>query len=1051
MKNRINIALTAFALLLLFQASAQKPTRGTTTRCFTMERITQQLNKNPGLRTMVEQRTKQPVQHPASITNRISGTVTIPVVVHIVLPNPYIVTDADIQTQLNMLNTDYAGLNADSTNIPPEFQAVRGHSQIQFCLAKRTPSGQLTSGVERRASAVGSDVNATQDPVKYSSLGGLDSWDPSSYLNYWIGTDASGQGILGYAEFPASTTDPVSADGVFINYKSWGNNPCYVYSSFNKGRTAVHETGHYLGLLHIWGDDGNSCTGDDFEDISSVSASCVLPTGLYNPAGQGNTASDVGDTPNQGNSTSGCPGTLIKTDACSSTSPGVMYQDYMDYSDDGCLTMFTKKQVERMEWVLANCRSSLLTSLGCQPPASPISLDAAPLQSVNPGGFELSGCTSTILYSSVLPCPGPISPKFRVVNNGLTTLTSLTVGYRLNNGAPVTQTISVNLPLGGTTVVSFAAVAVPAGANTFKFFTSNPNGSTDQVPSNDTLAQTLTVLGSVTLPLVEGFESTTFPPANWAIDNYNNDGTWTRKTPGRSSTGEMFIDNYNLDASNTKDDFKSSRFSTAGYDSVIVSFDVAYKNYPQVGFYDTLVVLVTPDCGATYQEIYRKYGPTLATAGSSSSEYTTPASSDWRTERIVLSGTTLSTGQLSVVFRNISEYGNDLHIDNINISGKIAAATYRDLTVTNIITPAAVNCSASLSPVVTVKNTGTAIITSFDVGYQIGTSTVVAQTFTQTLNPGDSTTFNLASTTAPISVNLFTAFTANPVSTNGTGDDVKANDTLTKQFSVLGTQAAPLTEGFESLTFPPANWGLNNPDRSFTWQRYSNGKSSTGSAYVNTYNYATAGQIDELYSPMITYSNVDSVKLTFDVAATYRSVSAMDTLSVLVTTDCGSTFTTVYQKWGDGLATVTSPQTFEFLPTTSSQWRNESIDLTSFVAQSPIAIVFRVSNSHGNNIFVDNVNLTTKKYPEALRRKGFLILPTAFRSGFAIWHYQQPTTLKYINVYTATGQLVYSQQFNGNADKYITVDMSNKASGSYLVHLGYEDSSKDVSQWVIKY
>jgi hypothetical protein len=75
--------------------------------------------------------------------------------------------------------------------------------------------------------------------------------------------------------------------GVFINAISWGNNPCYTLPEYRLGRTAVHETGHYLGLLHIWGDDGSACTGDDFKSLTAVGSSCILPAGLFNPSGAG--------------------------------------------------------------------------------------------------------------------------------------------------------------------------------------------------------------------------------------------------------------------------------------------------------------------------------------------------------------------------------------------------------------------------------------------------------------------------------------------------------------------------------------------------------------------------------------------------------------------------------------------------------------------------------------------------------------------------------------------------------------------------------------------
>lgn len=635
-------------------------------RCGTMGRVQQQIRVKgyvPSAPTILPGRQRQ-----QQVQQRYA-LVTIPVVVHIVLPNPWLVTDADVQAQIDRLNLDFSGMNPDSTNVPTEFTRLRGHSNIRFCLARQTPDGKLTSGIERRVSTTGSDIMAQSDPIKYTADGGLDSWDPSRYLNYWVGADATGSGVLGYAQFPSSTLDPAASDGVVINYQAWGNNPCYTSSSFNQGRTAVHETGHYFGLLHTWGDDGNTCTGDDFADLTTAGSSCSLPSGLFNPIGQGNTATDVGDTPNQSGETNGCPTTQIVTDSCSKLAPGVMYQNLMDYSDDACLTLFTQKQVERMEWVLNNCRFSLTTSTACNVPAGAVALDAAPVQSVNPGGVETVGCTSTF-YSSVLLCPGQIIPKVRIVNNGMATLTTITVGYSLNGGTPVQQVFNVNLPLGATAIISFPAVTVNSGNNTIQFFTSQPNGGTDQVTANDTLTETFTVLGTTVLPLMVDFESTTFPPSGWGIDNYNNDFTWERKSPGHNSTAALFINNFDVDATENLDDFKSPRINTMDADSVIITFDLAHRDYPQEGFSDTLTVLISKDCGATYQTVYKKWGAELATAGTLDEAYVTPADGDWRTEKIGLAGNILSTQNISVIFRNTTRYGNNIFIDNINIEGK---------------------------------------------------------------------------------------------------------------------------------------------------------------------------------------------------------------------------------------------------------------------------------------------------------------------------------------------------------------------------------------------
>jgi hypothetical protein len=1030
-------------------ALAQKHPAGSISRCATMTRINNVMNQDPRLRLAPDAASHQQTGSRAQAT-RLTGIVTIPVVVHIVLPNPYLVTDADVLAQLDRLNLDFSGLNPDSSNAGNLFMSLRGHSQIRFCLAKRTPAGKLTSGIERRASATGSDINATKDPIKYSSEGGLDAWDPTQYLNYWVGADGTGSGILGYAQFPSSTLEPVSSDGVFINYQTWATNSCYTMSDFNMGRTAVHETGHYFGLLHTWGDDGNSCTGDDFADITTTGSSCSLPAALFNPAGLGNTASDVGDTPNQAGENSGCPSSSVITDACTAAGGGVMYQNMMDYSNDACLSLFTKKQVERMEWVLSNCRKGLTTSMGCQPPAGAATLDAAAVQSISPGGFETSACATTF-YASALLCPGLVTPKMRIINNGLNNITSLTVGYRLNNDAAVTKTISLNLALGATDIVSFTPIAVTPGINTFTFFTSNPNGAPDQVTANDSLKQILTVLASTSSPVSETFDTPVFPPAGWAVDNYNADATWERKTPGRNaSPGRLFINNYDVDVTGNVDDFKSSRVTTPGHDSVVISFDLAHKYYAQSGFHDTLSVLVTKDCGASYQVIYKKWGPSLATAGSSGSAYDSPAAEDWRTERIALSGSLLSSGELSVVFRNSSRYGNNIHIDNINIGGKKTAPSLRDLTITEISAPGAVTCTNTATPSVTVKNVGIDVITSFKIGYRLGSGADVIQTVSQTLAPNSSLTLTLAPLNSLSGTNRLTIFAADPVSSLGSGDHNAANDTLSKSFTVSTTVKAPLTEAFESSTFPPAGWAIANSDGGTTWQRTSNGNITPGSASVNTFNYGFPKQQDDLYTPIINYDQSDSVHLSFDLGAGYRSAGAVDTLTILATQDCGNSFITVYKKWGIELRTTNGAQANEFIPA-AGQWRNERIDLSSVAKQGPLMLVFRVSNSNGNNIFIDNVDLTAKAVPQVLRRRGFLVLPTAFRDNFTLWYYQPPTDLKNVSVYNASGQLVYSRQMSGSTDRLINIDLAGRSSGSYLVRLSYNNSSKDYSQWLIKY
>src|SRR5262249_33042639 len=155
------------------------------------------------------------------------------------------------------------------------------------------------------------------------------------------------------------------------------------------------------------------------------------------------------------------------------------------------------------------------------------------------------------------------------------------------------------------------------------------------------------------------------------------------------------------------------------------------------------------------------------------------------------------------------------------------------------------------------------------------------------------------------------------------------------------------------------------------------------------------------------YSGVDSVTLSFDVAAaSFGDASPTDTLEVLITKDCGNTFTSVYKKWGTALQTVGNPVAGEFIPASATQWRTETVDLTTIALSGPAQVVFRNTNNNKNNIFIDNINLKTRILPSRLKRENVIVLPNPFRNQFTVWHFQPPVDLRYISVYSSSGQLI---------------------------------------------
>ena len=1047
-KTVLFFALSIFAFISGFsqQKLKQPKLNSPIVRCATEQRVQMLFKKFPERKLLAEKLAKEiPANSALRKAARLQSIVYLPVVFHIVLPNPYVITEAVIQSQIDALNTDFSGLNADSTNIPEAFKPLRGHSQIRFVLAKRTPSGALTNGIQRIFSGTTGNPDNVVDSIKRTALGGADAWDPKSYINIWVGNIADDAGTLGYTQIPGSGVP--ADDGIFCNVQGFGISNCNI-SVYNKARTVLHEMGHYFGLFHIWGDDENSsntCSGDDFRSLIVEGSTYSLPLSLYNPNGQGNTASDIGDTPNQSIPTNDCA-TGVQTDACTTTSPGIIYQDFMDYTLDDCYSMFTNKQVARMEYVLDTYRTALETSLGGTAPAGAPTRDATPIYSVNPGGLETSGCSS-IYHSSTLTCAGNITPMVLIQNKGLNTITSLTVGYRLNGGAAVTMTINPNLLSGATLQVKFPSVAVAIGNYTFKFFTANVNGSgTDQVSSNDTLSAALNVPNSVALPVSQGFESGIFPPAGWNILNPDNNNTWQIATPGNNSAHSIFINNYDNSNSDQIDDIRTPKINLANADPVIIQFDLAHKNYPDVKYNDTLQVLVSNDCGATFTPFFNKAGAALATAGSSSDGYFTPATGDWKTQKVTVDGSILTSGNIIIAFRNISDFGNNIFIDNINISQEKS----RDLTVTGVNPPTATECEAPTIPVAVVKNVGFSTITGFNVSYSIDNGTPSQTTVTGvSLAPDAQMNVPLNTFTPSGGQHLITVYSTQPVSSTGTGDENILNDTIRKSFYVTGKVSPPVATGFEDQTFPPATWSVENPDGGITWERTTTAaKTGAASMVIRNYDNPSLGTTDNFVSSVVSgTATYDSMYVSFDYAyAAGNSSTVADTLALMVTTDCGQTFTTVWKKWGAALQTA-SGGGGGFVPGTGD-WGNVNLNLFKYVNTQDFQMYFAAKGNHQNNLYIDNINIYGITVPARLKAQGYLIYPNPFRQQFIVRNYEVPVNLESVRVYSTAGQLIRSQQYSGNASTEILVDMSNAPAGVYYVKLFYTD--KSVVQKVVK-
>ena len=251
--------------------------------------------------------------------------VRIPVVVHVVWnKEEQNISDAQIQSQIDVLNKDFRRSNPDISEAPTVWNDLAADMQIEFFLATKDPEGNPTSGITRTQTSL--RYFDTDDKVKSSGTGGKDPWPTNRYLNIWV--CKLGRGLLGYAQFPGG---PAETDGVVITHTGFGTTGTAL-APFDKGRTTTHEIGHWLNLYHIWGDDGTGCGGSD----------------------------EVDDTPNQGGPNYGSPEFPHTT--CNNAPNGDMFVNYMDYVDDKCMVMFTQGQAIRVNACLEGPRSSFLTT-----------------------------------------------------------------------------------------------------------------------------------------------------------------------------------------------------------------------------------------------------------------------------------------------------------------------------------------------------------------------------------------------------------------------------------------------------------------------------------------------------------------------------------------------------------------------------------------------------------------------------------------------------------------------------------------------------------------
>ena len=428
-----------------------------------------------------------------SNASQIGSIIYIPVVVHVIHNGDAYgtnenISDEQVQSQITVMTQDFrrmAGTPGFNTN------PVGADVQIEFVLAKVDPNGNPTNGINR--------VNLCKDNYNVGTTAQIQAeidtnvkpqtiWDPTQYMNMWS-VNWDGSDILGYAQFPSNGTSTANSDGVVSGYGFFGSRTIfpggnYADISYDKGRTMTHEVGHFLGLYHTF-QGGCNGAGDNCNDTPAVSA------------------------PNYG-----CP---VGTNSCPAAGND-MIENYMDYTDDSCMNIFTANQKAIVVSVMNTFprRSTLKTST--KDVAIPLFANDAEVKIENI-------CEST---TATCVTPNPVAPVKKVLlyNRGTANLTSATLSYNMNGGTTYSQNWTGNLAPNKYAVVSLTNSTVNG---TLNVSITAANG-TDQRASNNTATKTFGTAGSSL-----SYANATSFTFNLVGDSYGTEIRWNLKNAAGST------------------------------------------------------------------------------------------------------------------------------------------------------------------------------------------------------------------------------------------------------------------------------------------------------------------------------------------------------------------------------------------------------------------------------------------------------------------------------------------------------------------------------------
>lgn len=914
----------------------------------------------------------------------------VPVVFHVIHDGSDLgfgsnLPDERIIEQLEILNEDFRRTNPDASDTPSEFLSVAADTEIEFVFARQDPEGLPTDGIVRIQGAK-SEYSISDD----AALMAESFWPHEHYINFYI-TNLSGNN-LGYAQFPFSNLEGIaselenykSTDGIVIDHVWVGRNS-NTGSFDSHGRTATHEMGHFLGLRHIWGDGG--CSALDYCD----------------------------DTPEAASSSSGCP--TNKT-TCDSKD---MVQNFMDYTDDRCMNLFTVCQKERMRTVLETSprRKTLLTSPGLKTPV----LVANDL-----------GCRS-IVSPQQADCAETTTPSLQVRNYGQNEITSFEVALYLNGSQIETQQQNTLLATGETSQVSFSPLTIDHSiANTVRFEVVSVNNTTDPNPENDVQEVLLAPAALDNIPFFEDFEETN---TYFRRAEQGNTSTWTYSNAPDANSSNMaaMAPYYNQDINfGLQDRLITKTLDFSGLTSAELEFSYAYapRRIPETShFYlDGLIVAVSTDCGQNFHlhnYEFERYGLGLNTTQTQDSSFTPSLQRDWTTINLNL---TKYAGQeeVQIAFIGVNGGGNNIFIDNISVSsGELLPD---DVGIRGVENIPVVTCDRSSFPSLEIKNYGYEDVNSMRVTVKVNDKDKIYEYTDLNIPSGDSRnfTYNLSDDLHDGANDItFTIESVNGRADLQPGNNERAYRTLVD----LQEEAIPIQEDFENIqwvTFSPEGENL------FYTQMVEGDLALT----TNNFNNPVTGR-SYLVSPTLITAGYTEAAVRFRYSYAERT-GYNDNLKVLLSKNCGRSFDVELLSLNSEQMAVSSSSA-EWDPESEDLWRTVFLDISEHLKHTNLRIAFVFTNGNGNKLYLDDIDILTTSDPKLPEFQQELVLyPNPSYGDFSVTFNLAEKKELDVQIMDMSGRIIYQQTHPNMLNQTLRFSAPSQG-GFYVLHVkgdGYE-------------